>query len=97
MINENIRHGDLDEVVKSLVSIDEYEPKTGKKEDISVIGFYVTEEKVGKDLENFLQKSHFNFRDVEVTPNPNEDNMYCLLYTSPSPRDGLLSRMPSSA
>ena len=23
--------------------------------------------------------------------------MYCLLYTSPSPRDGLLSRMPSSA
>ena len=31
-----------------------------------------------------------------------EDNtsiqpIYCLLYTSPSPRDGLLSRMPSSA
>ena len=25
------------------------------------------------------------------------DNSVCLLYTSPSPRDGLLSRMPSSA
>ena len=25
------------------------------------------------------------------------DGKYCLLYTSPSPRDGLLSRMPSSA
>ena len=24
-------------------------------------------------------------------------NKFCLLYTSPSPRDGLLSRMPSSA
>ena len=24
-------------------------------------------------------------------------NVLCLLYTSPSPRDGLLSRMPSSA
>ena len=24
-------------------------------------------------------------------------NIICLLYTSPSPRDGLLSRMPSSA
>ena len=24
-------------------------------------------------------------------------NIACLLYTSPSPRDGLLSRMPSSA
>ena len=26
-----------------------------------------------------------------------EDAHACLLYTSPSPRDGLLSRMPSSA
>ena len=26
-----------------------------------------------------------------------EKNYNCLLYTSPSPRDGLLSRMPSSA
>ena len=26
-----------------------------------------------------------------------ELNQNCLLYTSPSPRDGLLSRMPSSA
>ena len=25
------------------------------------------------------------------------DHITCLLYTSPSPRDGLLSRMPSSA
>ena len=25
------------------------------------------------------------------------DDVSCLLYTSPSPRDGLLSRMPSSA
>ena len=25
------------------------------------------------------------------------DDQVCLLYTSPSPRDGLLSRMPSSA
>ena len=24
-------------------------------------------------------------------------SFFCLLYTSPSPRDGLLSRMPSSA
>ena len=28
---------------------------------------------------------------------PGEDLHDCLLYTSPSPRDGLLSRMPSSA
>ena len=28
---------------------------------------------------------------------PNSPSYNCLLYTSPSPRDGLLSRMPSSA
>ena len=35
-----------------------------------------------RDLKNFLNSSHSDA---------------CLLYTSPSPRDGLLSRMPSSA
>ena len=42
-------------------------------------------------------------KDVDLT-NPNDINrecsvlyINCLLYTSPSPRDGLLSRMPSSA
>ena len=30
-------------------------------------------------------------------PNQNSEIVTCLLYTSPSPRDGLLSRMPSSA
>ena len=33
-----------------------------------------------------------------VVYNPNQtEPRICLLYTSPSPRDGLLSRMPSSA
>src|SRR5665647_1588203 len=31
-----------------------------------------------------------------ITPVVFEQNVGCLLYTSPSPRDGLLSRMPSS-
>ena len=36
---------------------------------------------------------------VETVPCLERDawSMVCLLYTSPSPRDGLLSRMPSSA
>ena len=34
---------------------------------------------------------------VNASANWDEWNKICLLYTSPSPRDGLLSRMPSSA
>ena len=32
-----------------------------------------------------------------ITTNADTHTTTCLLYTSPSPRDGLLSRMPSSA
>ena len=43
------------------------------------------------DLEPGLWYSFLEKQSDESTPDP------CLLYTSPSPRDGLLSRMPSSA
>ena len=35
--------------------------------------------------------------DIQAQGDIPTDKMTCLLYTSPSPRDGLLSRMPSSA
>ena len=35
--------------------------------------------------------------EFSFTENDMRNYMDCLLYTSPSPRDGLLSRMPSSA
>ena len=35
--------------------------------------------------------------DVIFSGTSNKPSKNCLLYTSPSPRDGLLSRMPSSA
>ena len=33
----------------------------------------------------------------DINPQAKVHFLVCLLYTSPSPRDGLLSRMPSSA
>ena len=39
-----------------------------------------------------------NDNSIKVIVIASKGNIYsCLLYTSPSPRDGLLSRMPSSA
>ena len=48
------------------------------------------------DINNYSMPKESNIfyhklEDVE------EYSQFCLLYTSPSPRDGLLSRMPSSA
>ena len=44
-------------------------------------------------LPHNLRKSYMDLETPENTPKVRS----CLLYTSPSPRDGLLSRMPSSA
>ena len=48
----------------------------------------------------YIDATHPNETRVVLKSDDNiEDYEYegCLLYTSPSPRDGLLSRMPSSA
>ena len=63
------------------------------------------EQRLVQDLIN----EHLRIYGVEVTYIPRKfvaretimeevtSSKFCLLYTSPSPRDGLLSRMPSSA
>ena len=64
-------------------------------------------EKEGEKIEKYQDfkseiGSLWGFRHLEVVPVvvgalEVVSNRFCLLYTSPSPRDGLLSRMPSSA
>ena len=52
----------------------------------------------GGSLRAMTKEEQFDGKEVQVTFS-NWVSIYitCLLYTSPSPRDGLLSRMPSSA
>ena len=59
---------------------------------IAGVLFYEPEETVKKPEPGTSKKALVKPKPVaEPEPEP------CLLYTSPSPRDGLLSRMPSSA
>ena len=56
-------------------------------------------EYIEKDLwviRNFLTDEELRWLNEEAN-DPKDWYTTCLLYTSPSPRDGLLSRMPSSA
>ena len=48
---------------------------------------------------NGNQPTHASLEGCLSKTKPNKETKWisCLLYTSPSPRDGLLSRMPSSA
>ena len=49
-----------------------------------------------KDVERALEQQIETFI-MRAGTEELAETMFCLLYTSPSPRDGLLSRMPSSA
>ena len=58
-----------------------------QKTQVVVVGAGIAGLAAAKDL----QESGYEVTVLEAS------NRICLLYTSPSPRDGLLSRMPSSA
>src|SRR5664279_2575658 len=59
--------------------------------DLSIENRDLTDDQVTIDSANAINKYNVGIKCATITPDD------CLLYTSPSPRDGLLSRMPSSA
>ena len=63
--------------------------------------FKTLQEVICQEIEELEGKKNiFKIKNWERGKNSNEGGgqfRICLLYTSPSPRDGLLSRMPSSA
>ena len=62
---------------------------------INCLGWGTIDTSPNWDFPQRLQKIYQELLTVISRWQPQE--MACLLYTSPSPRDGLLSRMPSSA
>ena len=51
-----------------------------------------------KDLRQNLKKMHLEVTEELILPKSGDvKDLICLLYTSPSPRDPKISRMPSSA
>ena len=63
--------------------------KNPKECDVYVLGWAADGITVDLSLDDFAE--------IWVSALFDEGSDDCLLYTSPSPRDGLLSRMPSSA
>ena len=57
----------------------------------------VLERDAGVIIDNIVNSDFLVELNEELNPFLSSDNLGCLLYTSPSPRDATLSRMPSSA
>ena len=62
-------------------------------------GCYLDPEKAGMDSDAVFQgmTAHLFYTLGKLATSASPHDLYCLLYTSPSPRDRQKSRMPSSA
>ena len=89
-----------EEIVKDAVSVEEpleMRLKYKKNGKIETQNISITMRTPGND-EDLIRGFLFNERIIENMDEIDSiQHIGCLLYTSPSPRDGLLSRMPSSA
>lgn len=73
-INEGLREGELEDLVKPWFSIDIHKPKIGEERDTVVVAFYCRYEDPAKDLSTFIEKGPYNTLDVDVSPSPDTNN-----------------------
>lgn len=76
MIKEDLQRNDLRKTILPQVDIDSFDAKSGTNEEIIVLAFYAIDEMPARDLDSFLERSYLDIVDIEVSPNPNEDNHY---------------------
>ena len=98
----DFNHKDFDFEIESKLTLSEFLLKqlndlslANKEMQIStlIIGCIDESGELTEDVSQIEEISNYAYSEVEI-----ENSLKnCLLYTSPSPRDGLLSRMPSSA
>lgn len=75
-LSEGLRESDLVDLVSPVVSIDAFEPKSGKGKDVVVMAFRVSDEEPAQDLSSFIEKGVHELLDTEVSPTVDEDGMY---------------------
>lgn len=75
-ISEGLTHEEMQGLVNSVVSIDQYKPKIGENADTVVVAFSVQYEKPAADLSNFIETGVNEHLDVEASPAPNQDGEY---------------------
>lgn len=73
-INEGLRANDLTGMVSRIVSIDEYESKID--DAAMVIAFYAANKDAAIDLNRFIQKSHVDLLDTEISAAPDQAGFY---------------------
>jgi len=75
-VNEGLRYADLRETILTEISIDLFQPKGGREEDIIVVAFECIDEPPAKDLEEYIRTGPIDVLDSDLSPGPTEDGSY---------------------
>ena len=76
IVNEGLKAGDLEGVVSSTFSVDQYKSKMGDDRNIMVLCFTVDGNAPAKDLEHFAETGYKDIMDADATPGSMEDGKH---------------------
>lgn len=75
-LDEGLRENDLDDLVLSKITIDDFEPKSGSEDEVVVVTFRAKDDEPANDLASFIEKGSHDILDTEVSPSVDEDGNY---------------------
>jgi len=87
-LNEGLEFKDLEGIVKPTVFIDEFASKMGSDDEVSVVSFYVRNNKAADDLVNWFEKGYDFVLDADRSPGEVKPNRY-LVYVEMKRRSSL--------
>jgi hypothetical protein len=87
-LNEGLEFKDMEGIVKPTVFIDEFSSKMGSDDEVSVVSFYVRNNRAADDLVNWFEKGYDFVLDADRSPGEVKPNRY-LVYVEMKRRNSL--------
>jgi len=72
----SVKYGEMENLVNSTISIDQYKPKIGEANETVVVAFEVQQEVAAKDLSNLIETDVTESLDVDISQGPNNNGNY---------------------
>lgn len=72
----SLRPNDLENLVSTQISLDEFKSKLGEDRSVIVMAIPVAEESAAHDLGDFVERGPFKIWDVDISPAPGPDGKY---------------------
>ena len=71
-----VKYGEMENLVNSVISIDQYKPKIGEASETVVVAFEVFNERGANDLSNLIETDVTDSLDVDTSQGPNNNGNY---------------------